>query len=248
MDNKALLNCVEQLLIEKGRAHHVDDLAVMLADAHPTLNKQVDELPVRLSQCLSNDIKKSDSRFSKPKNNQGGFRRGIYQIKRRRAKKTVLPVSVAPTVTTQYTGRAGEHAVLSELLFWGFNASLMAVDDGIDIVASKDNMYFHIQVKTANKSGSNGNTQFNFQVKRSKFDEKHASTTFYILVVRRMRKSGYRSDFLIFPSNEIARLRDIEVINDKETLSLRVSDTNEGLFLNGKENVTRCANAFHLIA
>jgi len=248
MDNKALLDCVEQLLVKHGGAHHVDDLAVYAADAHPVLNQEMGGLPVRLSQCLSYDVKKSDSRFTRQSNGSGGNKRGIYKLKRRRATRAPLPVSIAPSVSTQYTGRAGEHAVISELLFWGFNASLMAVDDGIDIVASKQNKYFHIQVKTANESGSNGVGQFAFQIKRAKFEEKHASDTFYILVVRRLRKSGYRTDFLIFPSNEIARLRDIGVINDKDALSLRVVDEKEGFLLNGKENVNRCANAFSAIA
>ena len=162
MDNKALLNCVEQILAEKGGTHHVDDIAVMVADAHPTLNKELANLPARLSNCLSYDLKHKETRFSKPKNNSGGFKRGMYQLRRKRKKRFSLPISIAPFVNTQYTGRAGEHAVLSELLFWGFNVSLMAVDDGIDIVASKDNRYFHIQVKTATESEVNGNASFNY--------------------------------------------------------------------------------------
>lgn len=46
-----------------------------------------------------------------------------------------------------YTGKGGEHLVTSELLFRGYNASIMSVDVGVDISAIKDNKFFGIQVK-----------------------------------------------------------------------------------------------------
>jgi len=53
-------------------------------------------------------------------------------------------------VSTQYAGRAGEHRVVSELLFRGYNASIMSVDEGLDIVATQGESLYNIQVKTAN--------------------------------------------------------------------------------------------------
>ncbi len=38
----------------------------------------------------------------------------------------------------------------SEMLFRGFNASIMSVDTGLDIIATKDNKLFGVQVKTSN--------------------------------------------------------------------------------------------------
>ena len=49
-----------------------------------------------------------------------------------------------------FTGKAGEHLVCSELFFRGFNASIMSVDVGMDIVAVKENQLFGIQVKISN--------------------------------------------------------------------------------------------------
>src|SRR3989344_6797421 len=43
-----------------------------------------------------------------------------------------------------FTGKGGEHLVCSELLFRGFNASIMSVDVGIYIVAVKENQLFGI--------------------------------------------------------------------------------------------------------
>ena len=52
----------------------------------------------------------------------------------------------------------------------------MVVDDGIDLVAAKDNKYFHIQVKTANISESNN--QYRFTINQRSYDSKDASSTF----------------------------------------------------------------------
>ena len=46
---------------------------------------------------------------------------------------------------TSYTGRAGEHRVLSELLLRGYNPALRAVDNGVDIVPEDG---ITLQVKT----------------------------------------------------------------------------------------------------
>ncbi len=52
-------------------------------------------------------------------------------------------------ISTQYVGKAGEHLVVSELLFKGYNASIMSVDEGLDIVATKGERLYNIQVKTS---------------------------------------------------------------------------------------------------
>ncbi|MBS1666465.1 MAG: winged helix-turn-helix domain-containing protein [Bacteroidetes bacterium] len=59
-------------------------------------------------------------------------------------------------IESSFVGKAGEHLVCSELLFRGYNASIMSVDVGMDITATKDNKLFSIQVKTANVN------QYNF--------------------------------------------------------------------------------------
>lgn len=48
-----------------------------------------------------------------------------------------------------FYGKGGEFSVVSELLFRGYNASIMSVDEGIDITASKGDKFFFIQVKTS---------------------------------------------------------------------------------------------------
>lgn len=55
----------------------------------------------------------------------------------RRATETEVRSESEGEFSTQYTGRVGEHRVVSELLFRGYNASIMSVDEGLDIVATR---------------------------------------------------------------------------------------------------------------
>jgi hypothetical protein len=97
-----------------------------------------------------------------------------------------------------YTGRAGEHLVCSELLFRGFNASIMSVDTGIDIAAVKENKFFGIQVKAANKNRFN---TYAFHIRRSSFERHNQGNIFYIFV---LRENG-KNKFVILSSNDITR-------------------------------------------
>lgn len=99
---------------------------------------------------------------------------------------------------TGFTGKAGEHLVCSELLFRGFNASIMSVDVGMDIIATKNNKLFSIQVKTANANDYN---TYNFDVRKISFEREYAGNTFYIFVLR----SKTKTDYLILPLNEMEK-------------------------------------------
>lgn len=243
-----LLEQIAEVLKEEKKEMHVDDIATALVKIYPHIQIPMDQLPQKISAVLSADILKNKNKsiFTKPKNKTGGAKRGIYKIKIPRSsipKEIVVPQQ--PKVTVNYTGKAGEFAVMSELLFFGFNASYMAVDDGIDIVASKDNKYFHIQVKTANLSESN---KYVFTLNQRAFDSKDSSSTFYILVMRTFTGSSYINNFLIFPNSEIRRLIDAGVIARGEKLSFRVEkDRNGKYLLNTSENVSWALNRFGII-
>jgi len=116
---------------------------------------------------------------------------------------------------------------------------MMAVDDGIDIVASKDNQYFHIQVKTSN--GSNG--AFTYKIAKERFLAKHSTKTFYICVIRHRVKSRYINDFAIFTSSELKRLIDSGFLNSTKDLSLQVKLNEQGEYiLNNKKDITWSIN------
>jgi len=192
---------------------------------------------------LSSDTKKKgNAKFSRVPNGKkkGVNKRGFYRLK---ARQLVTPqVTLAPNVSSQYTGTAGENAVISELLFYGYNASAMAVDDGIDVIASKDNQYFHIQVKTANPSSTNS---FRYTIKRSSYTAKHSFQTFYIFVLRECDSSRYFNDYLILPSSQIGQLVQTGIISDGATLSLNIQKDKRGRYLlNAKQDVTISVNQF----
>lgn len=121
------------------------------------------------------------------KNGRGGRKQGWYKIKKAsppppsRLRK-VCPIIAHPDASTTYTGTAGEYAVMSELLYQGYNVNSMTVDEGVDIVANKDNRFYFIQVKTAYLDNS---LKASFTIKNSRFDIfKQNNDMRYVFVVR----------------------------------------------------------------
>ena len=80
-------------------------------------------------------------------------------------------------IESGYTGKGGEHIVCSKLLFRGFNASIMSVDVGLDIVAIKDKEVFGIQVKTSNLNKFN---TYLFDIRKASFERHSSNNIFYI--------------------------------------------------------------------
>lgn len=99
---------------------------------------------------------------------------------------------------TGFIGKAGEHLVCSELLFRGYNASIMSVDSGMDIIATKNNKLFSIQVKTAN---ANAFDTYNFDVRKVSFEKDYAGNTFYVFILKRK----VHTKFLIIPLHEMEK-------------------------------------------
>ena len=129
---------------------------------------------------------------------------------------------------------------MSELLFWGFNASLMAVDTGIDIVASKDNLYHHLQVKTAARKDDG---KFSFSIKSASFDVHDKNNTYYVFLMR----YGNNNIYAVVPSSFLEVQRKVNVIKDNGvSLSLTISPDPRGKHytLNGKANLTPFINNF----
>lgn len=101
-------------------------------------------------------------------------------------------------VEGSYTGKAGEHLVCSELLFKGFNASIMSVDVGVDIVATKDNQLIGIQVKTSNLNSYN---TYVFDVRKVSFERHNSGNIFYVFVLHGKKSNS----FLIIPFHEMEK-------------------------------------------
>ena len=108
-------------------------------------------------------------------------------------------------VESGFTGKAGEHLVCSELLFRGFNASIMSVDVGLDIVATRKSKMFGIQVKTSNLNSFN---TYVFDVRKASFERHGAGNIYYIFVLR----GSSDNKFLILPYHEMEKLVKQKVI------------------------------------
>ncbi len=108
-------------------------------------------------------------------------------------------------IESGFTGKGGEHLVCSHLLFRGFNASIMSVDVGVDIVATIDGKMFGIQVKTSNLNSFN---TYVFDIRKVSFERHNTGNVFYIFVLH-----GEDADkFLILPVHELEKLVDKKVI------------------------------------
>jgi HB1/ASXL restriction endonuclease-like protein with HTH domain len=101
-------------------------------------------------------------------------------------------------VDGSYIGKGGEPLVCSELLFRGFNASIMSVDTGLDIVATKDNRLFGIQVKTARLNKFN---TYVFDVRKVSLERHNTGSVYYIFVLYSEKKTNY----LVLPFYEMEK-------------------------------------------
>ena len=131
-----------------------------------------------------------------------------------------------------YIGKGGEHLVCSEMLFRGFNASIMSVDVGVDISAIKDNKFFGIQVKTSRK---NNFETYNFHIRRSSFEKHNQGNIFYILVLR----SGELNRYLVLPSSEVEKkIKEgaIFAVNNKTGYALSVKFRDNKIYLGNRDH------------
>lgn len=161
-----------------------------------------------------NDIDKSVDKLlaSDKKSGRDSFliyNKGKY--KKRRNKKPLLDASIlipeeleeSPIANKSYIGRAGECAVMSELLFRGYNANHMMVDDGVDIIAAKENIYYYVQVKTA--SVKNGKIQCQIGIESF---ERYIENQIRYVIVARYKDRDTKIDhnrFYVFTPSHIAK-------------------------------------------
>lgn len=240
-----LLDQIEQVLEGDSKGKHVAEIAENLLLKFPQHSQDVEELKSKVSSALAQNFKsKRNRRFSKVPNGKGAYKKGFYKLKR----KASLPQEVIeqPKSGTKFTGAAGEHAVLSELLFWGFNASIMTVDDGVDVVASKENKFVHIQVKTANKSESTGG--YIFTVSKERFEVKHnLSSMYYVFVVRCTDGKRPINEFIILSSHVIRDYMTRDLVRGKDKLSFSITNENGKFILNRSEDVSQYTNNWGLV-
>jgi hypothetical protein len=117
----------------------------------------------------------------------------------------------------------------------------MTVDEGIDVVASKGNKYFHIQVKTAN---CNKHGKFQFIIQSKSYKSNNASTIFYVFITRRFLAGAWRSDYIVFQSGDIAKLIATGVVAAGKQHSFLVLYEGSKCLLNNGSDITYHLNNF----
>lgn len=165
MDKDEIQDCVIKILSDRRVKHsgmHIKKIVEAIqSNSLFSANESFDEVKAFTKGILDENSKKGGvfERIVNPKTKS--IKPGYYRMRRSDSPRKPLPsppkdvqedvqenVVEEQKPTTNFFGKAGEYAVMSELLFRGFNANNMTVDDGINIIASKDNNFYFIQVKT----------------------------------------------------------------------------------------------------
>lgn len=142
------------------------------------------------------------------------YSKGYYSKRKRKSTPTEVPLQIS-----EYTGRGGECAVMSELLFHNYNVNRMMIDEGVDLVAVKDNIYYYIQVKTVAMKDSKINAQINIE----NFDKFIGNQMRYVIVARCKDKDGQKNIFFTFTQQEISKgIYDRCVKRGERTVSIKI--------------------------
>lgn len=159
---------------------------------HPDVFMLDTETSEMIDKCID-EIIKTDKDLGT--NSFLTYNKGVYQKRKNRR-----PPEAPNPMNTDYIGRAGECAVLSELMFRGYNANRMMIDEGVDIVAVKNNLYYYVQVKTVtiNESG-----RIYCQIGNDRFDQYIGNQIRYVIVARYREHSKERNMFFVFDSRTI---------------------------------------------
>ncbi len=119
----------------------------------------------------------------------------------------------------RYWGEAAEIHVTAELLYRGFQAANIPVDEGLDILAVKDNNTFYFQVKHKDT----GNNQA-IKITKSSFEKTGRGNVYYVFVLL----SNDKRDFLIIPFhivNDWIREGIAEATEDGYMIYIKVRDS-----------------------
>lgn len=249
-----LLDALQQILQEEGRTGLQIDFIVQRLKMYPEAIEglETDEaIKAKAGRVLNKESGKRGSSIVK-------IRRGTFRFIKRRdpnalpqPKPTEIQQGTATTPVTKvdslFFGRGGEYSVLGELLFNGYNANVMAVDEGIDIYATKNNLIYFVQVKTTTL---NEKKTAYFTIKRSAFTRTEPSQVRYILVIR---CGNGEMRYFTFQSRDIERFISDKLVNgepEKETLNINIryeDDNRPYLYRENKsQDVSFYQNNFNL--
>lgn len=177
-------------------------------------------------------------------------------IKQKRAigeeKTSVETPSIETSVSKSrfYYGNAAEYLVVSELLFRGYNAQKLPVDEGLDVFAVKDRRLYLLQVKHSQYKKPSESRPIKITI--SSLERNKGLNVFYVLVLS--RKEPSKRDFLILPYSKIDELIKIGVLQQLDNakhISFKVlHKTPQDAYISeykDSSNVSRYLNAWDVL-
>ena len=234
-----ILETAKNILKAAGlKGMSVKDIAANAISNNSNMSYSADAFQTKLQTALRANLKLKSQKPTFAEVNwdtgprKGKPRQGWFRLKIEKSPSIATRIE-APKTGKAFTGKAGEYAVMSELLFWEFNASVMAVDDGIVLIASKNNEYFHIQVKTATEQDGG---RFTFTIEHKSFKEHDSAKMFYVFVLRR----GLANEYIVIPSNYLRTLISGGRItpNPKLSVTIKVDPKGRSYMLNNSTDVS----------
>jgi hypothetical protein len=216
----------------------------------------------RANAILLNETKNPSGIFTKVKNPKTKKeKKGTYKLKQEKKPTPVLPPTPGtndplpnpkPIHANLFTGKAGECAVMSELLFRGYNVNSMLVDDGVDIVASKNNMFYYLQVKTTEiKITPTGRHTISTTIKQKKFEDYIGTQIRYVVVARCLLSGVETNMYFIFNNDDIKRFISQGKLNTSaNNINIKIEidskDYKPYIFDDKKEDIGFYLNKFEL--
>lgn len=225
-------------IVDFYRQHLVTDLFSTSPDSITE-----EQIAKRVDEVLKADSKSDSPNISKGKDGK------YHKLKNKPGINPPTPGYEKDKIDTNYVGKAGECAVMSELLFKGYNVNNMMVDEGIDLVASKENVFYYIQVKTRYVEEAN---RFHFSIKEGNYDRYIGAQMRYVLVARAKTGNVVRNIFFVFNNNDISKLRFDGILGDSDVnININIEyDTRTGKAFayngNKKSDVSFHMNRFEL--
>lgn len=166
--------------------------ALICTDTADLFDTQREEVEKQVEELVKADKKAGAESFL-------NFSKGKYT---KRSSKMPPGGIVLPK---EFAGKAGECAVMSELLFRGFNVNQMMVDGGIDLVGFHEGLYYFYQVKTV--SVKNGVINAGIPLDNYDKDRGYASQMRYVIVARYKGADAIeRNQFFVFSHEDLDRL------------------------------------------
>ena len=169
-------------------------MAKLIPDADGLFDVQQDVIEKRIEDLIKSDRRLGDASLLVYSN-------GKYK---QRKNKSLPGGADAILQVNDFNGRAGECAVMSELLFRGYNVNRMMVDGGIDLVAFKDGVYYFYQVKTVGIK--DGCIQASIPIDNFDKNKGYASQMRYVIVGRYIGKDGSMlNHYFIFSHDDVEK-------------------------------------------